>query len=79
MYGKKCKMKGKPDMSNKDMGGGYPTVKGTAKASMDKSIMAKAQAGGVYETAPSKSGNMVDGTFSKISYDASYTKTPSRS
>lgn len=75
MYGKKCKMTGKPDMSNKDMGGGYPTVTGKAKAGMDTSVMAAGKAmGGGYETVPSKSGNMVDNTFSKISYDTSYTK-----
>ena len=80
MYGKKCKMSGTPDLKGQVSVTGYPTVAATNKPSVDGGMLTKAQTtGGGYDTVASNSGTMMDNTFSKISSDVSYSKTPKRS
>lgn len=79
MYSK-CKSKGKPDMAGQVSTAGYPVVAQKDKPGIDAGVLASGKAmGGEAETVAAKKGSMVDNTFSKISMDFSYSKTPKRS
>jgi hypothetical protein len=76
----KCISKGTPDLMGQISTGTYPETPMKNKPSVDSSMMADSSPmGGGAPAAPAKKENMVDGTFSKISMDFSYSKTPKRS
>lgn len=79
-YKSKCVSKGTPDLAGQVSEAGYPSVAQKNKPGVDASMMSdSAPMGGGATSAPAKKGNMVDNTFSQISMDFSYSKTPKRS
>lgn len=76
----KCKSKGTPDLMGPKSEAGYPVVAQKDKKGVDASMLkVSTEYGSGVTEAASKAGGTVDGTFSKISMDFSYSKTPKRS